>query len=256
MSMQQPARLVAGSAKTRWLVACVVALSAPAAGCSVVTYHPVSGLQRPTAISVETSNLSGTRMLVRCLPSEALQQKAAQRLCERVRTLFANQGADVHTTMSRSPAQDEAAAKDERPDLVVEMRARLLHVDRHPWLAILSGLTLTLIPSIGGFTFAQDVVVLDGDGFQLASETLQGRFVSYFGVGVWAVNKTLDLLVRPDEEELTGDAAHRDFSADFYRQMSQVAFNARMRAQVMRAFEPPVATPKRAGAMGPPPGAQ
>jgi hypothetical protein len=44
--------------------------------------------------------------------------------------------------------------------------------------------------------------------------------------------------VRPSEEELTGEAPARDFSRDFYAQLSQLAFNARVRSDVLRSFEP------------------
>jgi hypothetical protein len=100
-------------------------------------------------------------------------------------------------------------------------------------------MTLTLVPAITEFTFAQEVTILDSSGFQLASDTLQGRFVRYCGVGLWAVNSALDLLVRSDAEELTGDAPKKDFSRDFHGQLSQLAFNARMRSLVMRGFEEP-----------------
>lgn len=210
------------------------------AACSVVTYQPVSGLSRPTAISAERRNFEGRRMVLRCLPGGYLDPRDTQRLCARVQALFAGQGAEVQMALTRAgtelggpPAQAGAV------DLVLELRSRLLHEERNVWLSILSGLSLTLIPAISSFSFAQDVVVLDADGFQLASETLEGRFVTYFGAGVWSVNKVLDLLVREEDEHLTGDTAKTDFSKDFYRQLSQIALNAHLRARVMRAFDEP-----------------
>jgi hypothetical protein len=85
----------------------------------------------------------------------------------------------------------------------------------------------------------------------LASDSLQGRFINYFGFGIWAVNSTLDFLVRSPEEKLTGKQANQEFSRDFYRQISQLAFDAHMRSLVLRGFQPQLAPPgQRASAPG------
>ena len=114
-------------------------------------------------------------------------------------------------------------------------------------------MSFTLVPTIAEFTFAQEVTIRDGAGFVLASDSLQGRFVRYFGLGVWAVNSALDFLVRSDEEKLTGDAAQQEFTRDFYRQLSQLAFDAHMRSLVLRGFEPEPRPPRPsdAGATSP-----
>ena len=52
-------------------------------------------------------------------------------------------------------------------------------------------------------------------------------------------NKFLDIAVREKSEKLTGDRAKKDFSNDFYRQLSQLAFNAKMHWQVQKEATAP-----------------
>ena len=115
-------------------------------------------------------------------------------------------------------------------------------------LWILSIGTLTLVPAITDYTFAQDVTLRDASGFLLGSDTLQGRFVRYFGFGVLMVNWILDLVVRPKSEKMTGNGFKEEFSKDFYGQLTQLAFQARMKSKVMHNFEPePVRAPPSRG---------
>jgi hypothetical protein len=67
--------------------------------------------------------------------------------------------------------------------------------------------------------------------------------VKYFGFGVWAVNGALDFLVRADDEKLTGKQAEQEFTRDYYRQVSQLTFDAHMRSLVLRGFQPEPARP-------------
>jgi len=206
-------------------------------GC-VTVYQPLVSLQRPVVVDPRVANFEGQRILVRCIPGDYLKPTDALQLCRNVRSLFTHQGAQVETEVPRpgSAGDEEGGPK---ADLIIDLRARLVHEESSALLSVASVMTFTLVPSISEFTFAQDVTIRDSSGFQLASDTLQGRFVRYNGVGIWAVNNALDLLVRSDEEDLTGDAAKKDFSRDFHKQLSQLAFNARMRSLVMSGFEEP-----------------
>jgi hypothetical protein len=207
-------------------------------GC-VTVYQPLVSLQRPVVVDPRIANFEGQRMLVRCIPGDYLQPADADQLCRNVRSLFTKQGAQVEVEVPRAgvSARDEQGGP--KADLIIDLKARLVHEESSALLGVVSGLTLTLVPVISEFTFAQDVTIRDSSGFQLASDTLQGRFVRYTGIGIWAVNSALDLLVRSEAEELTGDAPKKDFSRDFHGQLSQLAFNARMRSLVMRSFEEP-----------------
>ena len=73
-------------------------------------------------------------------------------------------------------------------------------------------------------------MVRDAQGFVLAQDTLQARFVRYFGFGVWALNNLLDVFARDDSEKLTGSVLPRDLTRDFDAQVSQIVFNAKRRA--------------------------
>ena len=233
----------------RFTSAFAVAAALGLTGC-VTVYQPLVSLQRPTTVDTQTTNFAGQRILVRCVPSEDLGPEDAQTLCRKVRSLFTNQGAEVEVEVPRGGSTVNDVAAMANPSLIVDLRARLLGTKSSNLLAILSVWTLTLVPNVGEFTFAQDITIRDGNGFQLATETMEARFVHYFGFGVWAVNGVLDFLVRSEEEKLGGgDVAKKDFSRDFYRQLSQVAFHASMRALVMRNFEeaPAPKTPSPSG---------
>lgn len=208
-----------------------------ASGC-VTVYQPLVSLQRPVVVDPRIANFEGQRILVRCIPGDYLQPNDAMQLCRNVRSLFTNQGAQVEAEVPRpGSAGDEGGGP--KADLIIDLKARLVHEESSALMGVASVLTLTLVPTISEFTFAQEVTIRDSSGFQLASDTLQGRFVRYNGIGIWAVNGALDLFVRSDEEDLTGDAAKKDFSRDFHRQLSQLTFNAHMRSVVMRGFEEP-----------------
>ncbi|MGQ0507688.1 MAG: hypothetical protein ACT4TC_20490 [Myxococcaceae bacterium] len=200
-------------------------------GC-VTVYQPLVSLQRPVAVDPQQPNFSEVRVLVRCFPDSYLDEDDAQQLCNRVRTAFVNQGATVEVEIPGS-----GGTADLKPQFVLDLKSRLLHEDNSPLLWVLSGVTFTLIPGISEYTFAADVEIHDPSGSLLIADTLQGRFVRYFGAGVWVVNKAADLLVRSKEEKLTGDAASEDFSRDFYRQISQLMLHAKTRALVLRSFE-------------------
>jgi hypothetical protein len=221
-----------------WFRVCVPGLLALLASGCVTVYQPLVSLQRPVVVDPRIANFEGQRMLVRCIPGDYLEPDDAEQLCRNVRSLFTNQGAQVEVEVPRAgvSARDEQEAA--KADLIIELKARLVHEEDSALLATLSVLTFTLVPAITDSTFAQEVIIRDSKGFQLASDTFQGRFVRYTGVGLWAVNSALDLLVRSDAEELTGDAPKKDFSRDFHGQLSKLAFNARMRSLVMRGFEP------------------
>lgn len=205
-------------------------------GC-VTVYQPLVSLHRPVAIDPQLANFEGQRLLVRCLSDEHLAPPDADRLCRKLGVLFTRQGAQVDVEMPREGGAAGSGGAGPLPDLTIEIRSRVVQ-DRSPKLLwLLSGATLSLLPALAEHTFAQEVTIRDPAGFVLASDSLQGRFVTYFGLGVWAVSGGLDLLVRSRDEEITGGAAHRNFSRDYYRQVSQLAFDARMRSLVLRGFE-------------------
>jgi hypothetical protein len=214
-------------------------------GCLTV-YQPMTSLQRPTAIDPREKNFEGTHLLIRCIPGDWADGSESQTLCQNMSTLFANQGAKVDIEVpgeSLEGVDDEpierrpkTQAPKTKPDLIMELTARRLANDNNPLNWIICYATLTLFPAITDVTFAQDVIVKDSDGFLLVRDSLQARFVRYFGIAVWAVNGLMDLIVRPKEEKMLGDAPKRDFSKDFHAHMSQLMLTARTREKVLHSF--------------------
>lgn len=230
-----------------WSCVPAIAVAIFASGC-VTVYQPLTSLQKPTAIERAADNFAGQRILIRCIP-ESMKPADAQRLCSKLSSLFSNQGAQVDVAV---PAATGAFAPPPiagaRPDLVIELKSRTLHKANPPFMWAACVMSCSIIPAYREVSIAQEVSIRDADGFELASDSLEARFVEYIGGGLWLVNRTLDLTVREEDEQLIG-SAEREFSKDFYRQLTQLAFNARVRAAVLRSFEPaaaPPGTPKKA----------
>ena len=210
-------------------------------GC-VTVYQPLTGLQRPVAIDRATDNFAGQNLLLRCLPADDVSPSAgrenAQKLCGKVSALFSGQGAQVDLAQTGSGAFSMAPITGTaRPDLVIELRTRQLHAANPPFMWALCIMTCSVVPAYREATHAIDVSIRDADGFELASESYQARFVEYVGGGIWVVNRALDYTVREENEQVLG-SAQKDFSRDLYQQLTQLAFNARVRAAVLRSFEP------------------
>jgi hypothetical protein len=231
----------------------LVLVSTLVSGC-VTVYQPLLALQRPVAIDPHQENFKGTRVLVRCIPGDWADGSESTTLCENVSELLSNQGAVVDVevpgeTLDQNDQNEQDSADPRaravhpagKPDLIMELTARRLHNDNSPLLWFLCVITGTLIPAITDATFAQDIAVRDSDGFLLVSESLQARFIRYFGLMTWAVNGLLDLIVRPKGEGLTGNNAKVDFSHDFHKHVSQLTFTAGMREKVLHNFQPTAA---------------
>jgi hypothetical protein len=221
--------------------ALVVGFALAATGCVVTVYQPMSGLHRPAVVDPRLPNLEDVRLTVRCVPGGLLNAQEAGALCQKVGLLFENQGATVTTVAGDRSAGDtgtDAGGDDaDGPpptDLTLELRAREVHRANNPlgWALCIG--SFTVIPAVTESTFAQDVAIRDASGFLLVSDTLEGRLVTRFGFGAWLGNELLDLTVRDDREDLTNGAAGRDLSADLYRQLSQLVFNAKMQWQVLQ----------------------
>lgn len=228
------------------LAPCVLVLVAGLGSGCVTIYQPMKGLQRPVIVDQTVANFDGTRMHLRCTPTpddSGADPGESEHLCEQLKTLYSNQGAKVSTEVPEhsSTSEDDVGQwrqPPQKPDLIIELSARRLHAEDSPfsfwWIACIA--SATLIPAQDHRTFSQEITIRDTDGFLLLSETLQMRFTRYFGLGYFAVNGLLDLIVRPEGEKLTGNNHQKDFSRDFYGQLSQLAFHASMRAKVLRSF--------------------
>jgi len=216
----------------------------------VKVYQPVSGLHRPVVVDPQLANFHDVHLTVHCPPGDLVNPTEARALCRKVGILFENQGAKVTTyTTDRRLDDDPLAGSlpdegDDQPpehpptDLILELRGRQVHEATNQLSWVLFFGTFTLVPAVSEFTFAQDVVVRDHSGFLLASDSLQGRIVRYSGAGTWITNKLLDLTFRDKEDRIIGDKPHSDLTADFYGQLSQLLFNAKMQWQVLDRATP------------------
>ncbi len=247
--------------KLNWIV---LLLALGQVGC-VSVYQPLSGLQAPVVVDPALGNFDGVRILVHCVPKDVLKGEAGK-LCQRVRTLFENQGAYVKsvTSLARSsedaefdrvdldepppPAAKpgeakegesaEASKKKKEPrrikaDLIVELRARNLHEDTDYLMWTLSWFTFTLAPGISENTFVQEVIIRDARGSPLFTGQLKGRIVRYFGLGYWVGTKLINWIGRDDHEDQNDEQLSKALSADLYGQLSQMVFNANMRRRVL-----------------------
>lgn len=217
-------------------------------GC-VRTYQPLSGLHDPRVVDPTQPNFTDLRIDVYCVPTKGFRASQAAVLCQRVGMLFENQAATVET-FTQDPRQlmgDAGLGGADGgelgpPDLVVELRSDEIHTGYHPVTYALSWMTITIVPAVREMNFTQSVIVRDGTGFLLSEATYRGKVVERFGVGTWGGNKILDVLVREDHEDIVGEGANRDLSADLYGQLSQVVFNARMRHEALQMQAPVQAT--------------
>ena len=134
-------------------------------------------------------NFDGMHLLVSCVPSgDGADFGESADLCNNMSALYQNQGAQVDIeipdeeggTVNRGDETAERSAT--KPDLIVELTARRIHSENSPILWFLCYASATLIPAITEATFAQDVSIRDSDGFLLVSDTLQARFIRYFGL--------------------------------------------------------------------------
>jgi hypothetical protein len=206
-------------------------------GC-ITVYQPLVGLQRPIAIDPYASNtFEGNRLHVRCHQGDGVEADA---LCRNLRTAFGKQGAQVTTEVVRQQGRAPAATTNpEPPQYVMDVTSRRVAENPGGLLgALICGFSFTLIPVVDEYTFAQDVVIRDRQGFILAQQTFQERFVESFGFGVWALNGLIDLIVRPKTEQVTGDRYKEEFTRDLHGHLGQLLYNANVRARVMGSFAP------------------
>lgn len=202
----------------RWRWAAALALGLGLSGC-ISVYQPLNGLHRPVAIDTRYANFEGLNVDLRCLTGEGFEEDEAQTLCRRLSRLLQNQGATVRTAIrgsrvARGAAADEAEAEGDAPriaagprrdaPLSIELRSRILHKSEFSLLFIWTFVT--------DYSFAQDITVRDADGALLIEDTLMGRFTQRFGFG---------------------EEASERFSRDYYRFVSQLTHNARMRQRVL-----------------------
>ena len=224
------------------LLVSLFGLTAVNTGC-VHVYQPMTGLHDPVILDTAVANFDTLRLSVICDRGDLLSRGEARVLCQYVGTLFENQGAEVSTRVSdEGPDVFIDAVEEEKPapevDLEMVLSSRQVHTSFDPVSWALFYMSATVVPAVTERTFALDVVIRDGTGFLLVSDSLQGRIIRRAGVGVWATNKAMNRFFRSEDEQLTEETAGQDLSDDMYGQLSQLVFNAQMQWLVLQQAPP------------------
>jgi len=206
-------------------------------------YQPLSGLHEPAVVDPTALNFEDVSLTVRCFRGELSRQQSAA-LCEKVGTLFENQGAKVYTVDGDGPSEERFDDEDEpvdgldatapRTDLALELRSRQVSksVDRLSWAAFSS--TFSIYPAENEFTFSQDVVVRGGDGVLLSSKSLQGRVIERVGLAMSLIAQVKDGLSKDPEYVPMDKVAAVELSRDLYQQLSQIVYNAKLQWRVQQ----------------------
>jgi hypothetical protein len=208
----------------------------------VTLYQPQHAIHRPVVLERSVANFAGLRVLVRCNAHDRfLPTGDASRLCGKLARDFEAQGAQAEWVVPRGRGAVETVPfEGAGADLTVQVESRIDHAYDNRISACLSGCTCTLLPSVSEQTFSQRVVVIGRDRSVLAEEVFRERFVEYGGCGVWSANWLLDWIVRSKADAVSGDAAKLHFTRDFYGQIRQLAFNARVRAEILGLITAPL----------------
>jgi hypothetical protein len=202
---------------------CIVTMAALQHGCiSVYHYQPLGGMRRSYLVSYQEQNFKGLSLRLKCLKSATIDAFQAEELCEKMRVLFESQGALIKDASNKETEDDS----QQKPDLSIVFSAKKIYDVENSWLWPVSFFTFTLIPVEQEFAVEQSMQIVDGSGQLLKTENFQARFVWVWGLGYWAINGLLNWTVRSDFENVTEETVKRDFSQDFYSQVSQTLYNA------------------------------
>ncbi|MCA2961343.1 MAG: hypothetical protein IOD12_13920 [Silvanigrellales bacterium] len=190
-------------------------------GCiSVYHYQPLQGLHRSYALSYKEANFAGLTLNLSCIANTFVSESAAGVLCDKLRTVFEGQGAKVL----------DAESGDAAFDYGLEFEATQTYHHQNAWMWPVSILLFTLFPVEQEYAFKQTVTLTRGsDGSPLRRESFEARFLWFWGAGYWGLNKLFNVTVRNDSEKVDDASMRRDFSRDFYSQVSQLVYNARTR---------------------------
>lgn len=212
-------------------------LLAAVSGC-VTVYHPYSPLQRPVVLNLQNPNLEGLKIKLECIPSDFLVHYDAVSLCNQISKAVTAQGAEVVQLQVGKEVEnagaDSANAAPKPFDISIQLKSWQLFDKTNWWLVFPFLATLTFVPIQEEYAFATQMTIMSGTGFFLNSEIYQGRFVRYIGAGYWGVNLVFNELLRKEEDRIDDESIAFQFSSDLYRHVSQSAYNAKMRLELLK----------------------
>lgn len=215
-------------------------------GC-VHYYQPLEGLNTPVVVDTTALNFTDLALTVHCVPSTGLppdgeiKRGIHSAMCRKVVTLFENQGAVVTLVETEGLAGDaysrmeeEEASAERETDLILELRPQHTVVPNNNLSWVLFYASASILPAVSETPMALEVIVRDEGGFLLAQERLEGRVVRHAGFGAWASNALANKTWRNDSDKRDSETASREFSEDFYGQLSQIVLNASMQWRIMQ----------------------
>ncbi len=220
-----------------------------ATGCmSVRLYQPHRGLHRPVVVPKGDATFAGMRILVRCYAHEDHHPPdEAAEACSKIANEFTQAGAETEWVVPSGLGYVEPKVFDgQPPDLTIALENKIEHDYSNPFTMVACVFSASLIPTVDEVTVAQRVMILGRDGSVLQEDVLRARFVTYFGFGVWSLNYLLDWFVRTKADALSGDAPKANFSRDFYGQIRQMAYNAKVRSEILGLTNAPAKKPRSA----------
>jgi hypothetical protein len=238
--MNRGKHVLPGWLRTAASLPCLLLQLMAATSC-VTIYQPQRAIHRPVVVPSSPTNFEGLRVLVRCNSHEKyLPVGDAARLCGRIADDLEQQGAICEWVVPVGANFVEPSGFDgEEADLTLENREQDRPRLRLPVDGRAFCLTCSMIPTMEEYTYSQRVVVFGRDRSVLTEEVFRERFVQYTGLGIWGLNYLIDWLFRSDEDALSGDAGKKAFSRDFYGQIRQILFNARIRSEVLGLTQAP-----------------
>lgn len=229
---------------TRIAAACgLVALAVIGLGCGSVStyyYQPLSGFQAPLAVDIRKPNLDGLRIEVRASVSPQLEKTENEGtvLANAVQDFLRNQGAKVSENdsdsekVTNSENQNSPEVSPQALEMRLEVEVRRPFEQPNTWMWLPWVATFTLLPHKSEYILETEMRLSDGAGFLLSRQIYFARFVRYTSPAYRVLSVLFDFFRKP-EEKATVARLHQDFTADFYGQMTQQIYNARIRANVL-----------------------
>ena len=195
---------------------------------SVMVYEPMARIHNPTAIDLDRKNFKNTRVALKC--DMPLDPRGRIVLCRKLLILLERQGASTYLL-----------GEKEDNDFVIHVKSKSVELEKSNMLSrmidfvfLSSGvLLLGVIPTEENSWYAVDISVYDGNNALLSQEKFKFLIKEYVGPMFQIYNSFMNILLRNEDELVDTEMSKKDFSKDFYTQVSQMIFNAKQKKLVL-----------------------